>query len=382
MTDQTSPEPPPARSEMEQLRDTAQTLQTIMNRVREAVGTAAPVPVRESYRVRELEVRVSDAEYERNLARQRAERAEAALARVRDECAALTAETEHTHYEADTGIREAVRRVLAALDGTEQPGGVCVHDVPQPALPEPTSEQDRDTLAAALGGDRTASVIAHTLHMYGRTLTDVQIMSDEELLAIPGIGDLSLSTIRARLGGPGRAPLLEKIADEIGRTDLLVWPTARRYEAAAAALAAVDREMPLIRAQAARLEPAIIEQERLAEHVCRLETAIREVLYICGDRGSDVQDILRPALEGSEETKDRWAHRLVHVLADLDRCEHGRHEGDPCGSCGGTSHGNPRIGPDRVIGYGHYGSPIVLPARDHKHEPAAWRQTTTPKDNT
>ncbi|MFF8447898.1 hypothetical protein ACF06Q_09375 [Streptomyces leeuwenhoekii] len=49
------------------------------------------------------------------------EQAQAAIKRVRAECAALTAETEHTHYEADNGIREAVRRVLAALDGTEQP---------------------------------------------------------------------------------------------------------------------------------------------------------------------------------------------------------------------------------------------------------------------
>jgi hypothetical protein len=60
--------------------------------------------------------------------RQRAEELEdelrrwhAAVERVHAECAALTAETEHTHYEADTGIREAVRRIRAALDGTEQP---------------------------------------------------------------------------------------------------------------------------------------------------------------------------------------------------------------------------------------------------------------------
>lgn len=27
------------------------------------------------------------------------------------------------------------------------------------------------------------------------------------------------------------------------------------------------------------------------------------------------------------------------LVADLDRCEHGRHEGDVCSGCGGPSHG-------------------------------------------
>lgn len=100
MTDQTGPEQPPAPSEMERLRDSVDTLQTIVNRVREAVGTdtPAPAPVRESFRVRQLKTQVSDAKYERNRAQERAEaasrvgtqymvraeRAEAALQRVHD----------------------------------------------------------------------------------------------------------------------------------------------------------------------------------------------------------------------------------------------------------------------------------------------------------
>lgn len=48
MTDQTTPEQPPAPSEIEQLRDSVNTLQTIVNRVREAVGTDEPAPVRET----------------------------------------------------------------------------------------------------------------------------------------------------------------------------------------------------------------------------------------------------------------------------------------------------------------------------------------------
>lgn len=66
--------------------------------------------------------------------------------------------------------------------------------------------------------------------------------------------------------------------------------------------------------------------------------------------------------------------RLADVLTDLDRCEHGRHEGDDCGSCGGASQGNPHAPAGQVIGYGLYGDLIVRPRREVKHDPDAWRQ--------
>lgn len=62
------------------------------------------------------------------------------------------------------------------------------------------------------------------------------------------------------------------------------------------------------------------------------------------------------------------------LAADLDRCQHGRHQGDACGSCGGTSHGNPNLKTGQVIGYGLGGDHIVMPAREDKHDPAAWRR--------
>lgn len=68
------------------------------------------------------------------------------------------------------------------------------------------------------------------------------------------------------------------------------------------------------------------------------------------------------------------------LVADLDRCVHGRHQGDPCGSCGSLSLGNPVLTPGDVIGYGLYGDPIVMPDREHKHDPAAWRRTDNPGD--
>jgi hypothetical protein len=87
----------------------------------------------------------------------------------------------------------------------------------------------------------------------------------------------------------------------------------------------------------------------------------------------------RPNLPTSD-TRDPdgvWAA----LAADFDRCEHGRHHGDPCGpdgACTGTSTGNPYMRPGQVIGFGLRGDRIVMPDREHKHDPAAWRVRTTP----
>lgn len=70
----------------------------------------------------------------------------------------------------------------------------------------------------------------------------------------------------------------------------------------------------------------------------------------------------------------------IGILADLDRCQHGRHQGDACGpadDCTGTSAGNPRLRPGTVIGYTLRRGPIVMPDRDHKHDPAAWSAAAT-----
>lgn len=75
-----------------------------------------------------------------------------------------------------------------------------------------------------------------------------------------------------------------------------------------------------------------------------------------------------PTLD-SQSSDGVWAA----LVADLDRCQHGRHVGDPCGSCGTNSHGNPHMVVGDIVGYGIYGHPIVMPDREHKHDPAAWR---------
>ena len=69
----------------------------------------------------------------------------------------------------------------------------------------------------------------------------------------------------------------------------------------------------------------------------------------------------------------RRTEGLASVLSDLDRCVHGRHEGDTCADCGGPSKGNHHLPTGTVIGYDVHGKPIVTPGREHKHDPQAWR---------
>lgn len=70
------------------------------------------------------------------------------------------------------------------------------------------------------------------------------------------------------------------------------------------------------------------------------------------------------------------AHRM---LTDLDRCMHGRHEGDRCFDCpGGASNGNPHIREGHVVGYSIDGKPYVMPPRGQRHKAAAWLDERAP----
>ncbi|MCQ1575363.1 hypothetical protein [Streptomyces parvus] len=59
-----------------------------------------------------------------------------------------------------------------------------------------------EALAQALGGDRTARIIAYNLHCHGHSLADVRRMTDKEFLGVPGIGHTSLRRIRRVLPEP------------------------------------------------------------------------------------------------------------------------------------------------------------------------------------
>ena len=69
------------------------------------------------------------------------------------------------------------------------------------------------------------------------------------------------------------------------------------------------------------------------------------------------------------------------LVAELDRCEHGRHSIDPCYGCpGGQSTGNLLLPAGTKIGTTLYLHAIVVPARlplggdrpDDWHNPSAW----------
>ncbi|MEW1630859.1 hypothetical protein AB0387_26295 [Streptomyces sp. NPDC089173] len=67
---------------------------------------------------------------------------------------------------------------------------------PNPCAADELLHGGEEALVQALGGGRTAHVIAHNLTAHGHSLADVRRMTDEEFRAVPGIGDTSLATIR------------------------------------------------------------------------------------------------------------------------------------------------------------------------------------------
>lgn len=69
-------------------------------------------------------------------------------------------------------------------------------ECPNPCAADDLLHGGEEVLAQALGGNRTARVIAYNLHCHGHSLADVRRMTDDEFRAVPGIGDTSLATIR------------------------------------------------------------------------------------------------------------------------------------------------------------------------------------------
>ena len=63
------------------------------------------------------------------------------------------------------------------------------------------------------------------------------------------------------------------------------------------------------------------------------------------------------------------------MVADLDRSEHGRHEGDvQSGSPTGVSEGNPHLPTGARLGYSLDGTyAYVMPERGRRHDPEAWK---------
>jgi hypothetical protein len=80
-------------------------------------------------------------------------------------------------------------------------------------------------------------------------------------------------------------------------------------------------------------------------------------------------------------TEPMRPERLAAVLLDLDRCPHGRHQGDTCADCrGGHSLGNFHMPVGTVVGYDRHGESIAVPERKFRHSAEAWRTAAVPAD--
>lgn len=149
-------------------------------------------------------------------------------------------------------------------------------------------------------------------------------------------------------------------------TDPLVTDLRRELEKARDALAAAEQHL----ARHAEMNAALHCAERVMYSPlhAKVHAAMTGVDHALARTAPDPDDD-----QAAEESRRDSA--LASVLIDLDRCVHGRHEGDVCGgSCGTVSQGNPHLRPGSVIGYGLRGDQIVMPNRDDKHNPAAWRR--------
>lgn len=154
-------------------------------------------------------------------------------------------------------------------------------------------------------------------------------------------------------------------------TDPIITDLRRELEKARDALAAAEVHL----ARHAEMNAALHCAERVMYSPLhsKVATAMHSVDHALDRTEPDPEDDANIAASRHRDAG------LLTVLADLDRCQHGRHHGDPCGpadACNGTSAGNPHLRPGSVIGYGLRGDHIVMPDRDHKQDPAAWRAST------
>lgn len=75
------------------------------------------------------------------------------------------------------------------------------------------------------------------------------------------------------------------------------------------------------------------------------------------------------------EVERRHLQQFAVMVADLDRNERGRHEGDSDSTDpSGQSQGNPSLRAGDVLGYSLHGAyRYVMPERGQRHKPEAWK---------
>ncbi|MFJ8006144.1 hypothetical protein [Streptomyces fagopyri] len=144
-------------------------------------------------------------------------------------------------------------------------------------------------------------------------------------------------------------------------TDPVITQLRDQLEAAQGALRTVGTYLEARDVAAATL--AGHEQVRTSPLSTQVERAI-----------ADVGATLSATTPGEQQYGDHVARLLSRVMADIDRCKHGRHTADDCDGCpGGQSAGNPCLMTGQHIGYGMNREPLYVPLPADRYKPEAWR---------
>lgn len=149
--------------------------------------------------------------------------------------------------------------------------------------------------AFALKAGARASAVFHsvTVDLPANAPTSLPLLSAGMDVGDPKLAELVLRTLGIELV-PGSVPLDEALHNacrQLEKSEAARERLRRRVDQA-------ERRCEELRAESLRRGKVKLEY---AERVRQLETAIRRALGICGDQGSDVQDVLRPVLDAAQD---------------------------------------------------------------------------------
>jgi hypothetical protein len=122
--------------------------------------------------------------------------------------------------------------------------------------------------------------------------------------------------------------------------------------------------------------PDPIEPRFLSEAVTLLFPSVRyspaDVAEMEPASRAQVERVARALADHNAERLQ--LQKFARMVSDLDRNEHGRHEGDAdAGDPSGASQGNPLLRTGDTLGYGLGGGiRYVMPERGRRHDPDAW----------
>jgi hypothetical protein len=97
---------------------------------------------------------------------------------------------------------------------------------------------------------------------------------------------------------------------------------------------------------------------------------LRNAIHLVPELRQDIDED-----SGRRHFADSQTVRCRSLLLDLDRCCHGRHQGERCYGCPtGVSPGNPHLAPGVTIGHNYAGDRWVIPTeRYDRRWPETWR---------